>query len=44
LETWEVPAAHNGHVYLTDGSLLTWHGTRLAYALRDLPPVVAAAR
>ncbi|MCC7206931.1 MAG: ABC transporter substrate-binding protein, partial [Anaerolineae bacterium] len=38
------PAAQNGHIYLVDGSFLTWHGTRLAYALHELPPLVAAAR
>jgi len=26
-------------ILLVDGSLLTWHGTRIAYALRDLPPL-----
>jgi ABC-type Fe3+-hydroxamate transport system substrate-binding protein len=40
----ETPAGRNGHIYLVDGSLLTWHGTRLAYALRDLPPLIAEAR
>jgi ABC-type Fe3+-hydroxamate transport system substrate-binding protein len=38
------PAAQNGHIHLVDGSFLTWHGTRLAYALHELPPLVAAAR
>jgi ABC-type Fe3+-hydroxamate transport system substrate-binding protein len=33
----DIPAAHHGRVYLIDGTLLTWHGTRVAYALRDLP-------
>ena len=27
-------------ILLVDGSLLTWHGTRIAYALRDLPPLL----
>lgn len=40
----DIPAAHNSHIYLIEGSLLTWHGTRLAYALRDLPPVIEAVR
>jgi ABC-type Fe3+-hydroxamate transport system substrate-binding protein len=35
-----IPAAANGQIHLVDGSLLTWHGTRLAYALRDLPPLL----
>ncbi len=33
----DVPAAHSGSIHLVDGSLLTWHGTRLAYALDTLP-------
>jgi ABC-type Fe3+-hydroxamate transport system substrate-binding protein len=35
----DIPAAKNGQIHLVDGSLLTWHGTRIAYALRDLPPL-----
>jgi ABC-type Fe3+-hydroxamate transport system substrate-binding protein len=35
----DIPAAKNGHIYTVDGSLLTWHGTRLAYALQELPPI-----
>ena len=33
----DIPAARHGRIYRLDGSLLTWHGTRVAYALRDLP-------
>jgi ABC-type Fe3+-hydroxamate transport system substrate-binding protein len=33
----DIPAAEHGRVYLMDGTWLTWHGTRVAYALRDLP-------
>jgi ABC-type Fe3+-hydroxamate transport system substrate-binding protein len=33
----EIPAVRNDRVYLVDGSLLTWPGTRLAQALADLP-------
>lgn len=33
----DTPAVQNGCVHLVDGSLITWHGTRLARALRDLP-------
>jgi len=33
----ETPASHTGQILLVDGSLLTWHGTRLAYALDTLP-------
>lgn len=36
----DIPAARTGAVHLVDGSILTWHGTRLAYALRDLPPLL----
>ena len=40
----DIPAAKNGQIYLVDGSLLTWHGTRIAYALRDLPPLLGTLR
>ncbi len=40
LATLDIPAAKNGQIMLVDGSLLTWHGTRIAYALRDLPPLL----
>jgi ABC-type Fe3+-hydroxamate transport system substrate-binding protein len=33
------PAQNNG-IILVDGSLLTWHGTRLAYAMDRLPPLL----
>ncbi len=33
----DVPAARNGQIYLIDGSLLTWHGTRLAQSLLQVP-------
>lgn len=33
----ETPAVREGRVHLVDGSLITWHGTRLARALQDLP-------
>jgi len=33
----DIPAARNNAIHLVDGSLLTWHGTRITYALRDLP-------
>jgi ABC-type Fe3+-hydroxamate transport system substrate-binding protein len=33
----EVPAARTGRIHLVDGTLLTWHGTRLAYALDQIP-------
>ncbi len=40
----DIPAAKNGQIHLVDGSLLTWHGTRIAYALRDLPPLFGTFR
>lgn len=33
----DVPAARKDRIHLVDGSLLSWHGTRLAYALDQLP-------
>lgn len=36
----DVPAAHNQRIHLIDGSYLTWHGTRLAYALQYLPGII----
>jgi iron complex transport system substrate-binding protein len=33
----EVPGVRNGRIHCIDGSLVTWHGTRLARALRELP-------
>lgn len=33
----DVPAARSKQVHLVDGSLLTWHGTRVAYAFDVLP-------
>ncbi len=35
----DVPAVRNGRVHLVDGSLITWHGTRLGRALQALPPL-----
>ena len=42
IEEWlaDTPAVQSGRVYMVDGSLLTWHGTRLAKALADLPPLI----
>jgi ABC-type Fe3+-hydroxamate transport system substrate-binding protein len=37
-----VPAARNGGIMLIDGSHMTWHGTRLAYALDTLPGLLCA--
>jgi ABC-type Fe3+-hydroxamate transport system substrate-binding protein len=33
------PAARTGDIHLVDGSLITWHGTRLALALAELPRI-----
>lgn len=33
----ETPAVKTGRVHRVDGSLITWHGTRLAKALQELP-------
>ncbi len=33
----DIPAARNNQIILIDGSLLTWHGTRLAHALNLIP-------
>jgi len=38
----DIPAAQTGSIYPIDSSLLTWSGTRVAYALRDLPPLLAS--
>lgn len=35
------PAGRQDRFHLVDGSLLTWHGTRLGQALKELPPLFA---
>ena len=37
----DTPAVQNDRIYLVDGSLITWHGTRLARALQELPKLFA---
>ncbi|RMF40438.1 MAG: hypothetical protein D6755_13425, partial [Anaerolineae bacterium] len=37
----DVPAVRAGRVYLVDGTLITWHGTRLGRALQELPPLLS---
>jgi iron complex transport system substrate-binding protein len=37
----DTPAVQMGKVHFVDGSLITWHGTRLARALRELPSLFA---
>ena len=36
----DIPAARNKRIMLVDGSLLTWHGTLIAYALNTLPELL----
>jgi ABC-type Fe3+-hydroxamate transport system substrate-binding protein len=40
----DVPAAQQNRILLVDGSLLTWHGTRLAHALNMLPALLTEER
>jgi ABC-type Fe3+-hydroxamate transport system substrate-binding protein len=39
----EMPAVRNGRVHLMDGKLFSWHGPRLAEALRTLPAFFSAS-
>lgn len=39
-QSLDVPAAKQGRIHLVDGSLLSWHGTRIAYALEQLPKLI----
>ncbi len=41
IATLDIPAARQGHIHFVDGTLLTWHGTRLAQALSEIPPLLA---
>jgi len=38
----DVPAAKHGRIHLIDGALLTWHGTRIGFALQQIPPLLEA--
>ncbi len=42
IESWlaQTPAVEQGRVYLVEGSLITWHGTRLSRALQVLPQLL----
>jgi ABC-type Fe3+-hydroxamate transport system substrate-binding protein len=40
----DIPAAKNRHIYTVDGSLISWHGTRIAFALQELPPIFDKVR
>ncbi|MFC1959183.1 helical backbone metal receptor [Chloroflexota bacterium] len=37
-----IPAAQTNRIHLVDGALLTWHGTRLAQALIEIPPLLSS--
>jgi iron complex transport system substrate-binding protein len=43
IQVWlaDTPAVHSGRVHRVDGSLITWHGTRLGLALDVLQPLFA---
>jgi ABC-type Fe3+-hydroxamate transport system substrate-binding protein len=36
----DVPAARSGAIHLVDGTLLTWHGTRMGHALNAIPSLL----
>jgi ABC-type Fe3+-hydroxamate transport system substrate-binding protein len=36
----DIPAVQNNRIHLVDGSLLTWHGIRVARALAELPAIL----
>lgn len=40
LAALDIPAAQSGRIHRIGGTLLTWPGTRAAYALRDLPALL----
>lgn len=40
----DIPAAHNGHIYVIDGSLLAFNGIRVGVAMQELPPLFDQAR
>ncbi|MAU10904.1 MAG: ABC transporter substrate-binding protein [Anaerolineaceae bacterium] len=40
----DIPAAKTQQIHLVDGSLLSWHGTRIAYALEKLPVLLKKVR
>ncbi len=37
----ETPASIMNRIHLVDGTLLTWPGTRIAYALSEIPPLLS---
>mgnify|MGYP005840963955 CR=1 FL=1 len=36
-----VKASRDARIHLVDGSYLTWHGTRVAYAMNELPSILS---
>ena len=36
----DIPAAKNNRIHRVNGSYLSWHGTRVAYALNDIPELI----
>jgi hypothetical protein len=38
----DTPVGRQDRFHLVDGSLLTWYGTRLGRALKELPPLFAS--
>ena len=44
LYEYDIPAAKAGNIYVIEGSLITWHGTRIAMTLNELPPLIEDAR
>ncbi|MGH7278737.1 MAG: cobalamin-binding protein, partial [Candidatus Rokuibacteriota bacterium] len=36
----EMPATRDGRIHLVDGKPFSWHGPRIAHALRTLPPIL----
>lgn len=39
----DVPAVKHKRIHLVDGSYLSWHGTRVAYALNEIPDLISPA-
>ena len=40
----DTPAVKHQNIHLFDGSLLTWHGTRLAFALQMIPGILSSIK
>ena len=37
----DIPAVKNNRIHLVNGSYLSWHGTRVAYALNEIPELIS---